>query len=221
MKRLVLLSGGLDSATLLAYLLAKNDKSQIVALSFDYDQRHVRELVSARALVKHYGIAHEIVDLTDVLMGGALRGEGEVPHGHYNDETMKQTVVPARNLVMLSVAANRAAVLHADSIAIAVHAGDHFIYPDCRPEFVVSAGETISLSLDAGVKLFAPFSHMDKAAIVKLGVQRGMPFEMTWTCYEGRERPCGKCGACVERAEAFMEAGTNDPLIYGASDDKT
>lgn len=216
---LVLLSGGMDSSTLLAHaLLDPNDPGTVVratAVFVDYGQRHIRERESSRAVAGFYGVPLVELDLRSfgASVDSALTVAGrEVPHGHYAEDTMVATVVPNRNATLLSAAAGIAASLGHDAVYTAVHAGDHAVYPDCRPEFIRAIA--IATVLGCGVRVRAPFVGIDKAAIARIGGDLGVPYQLTWSCYEGGDQHCGRCGTCVERAEAFSEAGVVDPTDY-------
>ncbi|WP_273791831.1 7-cyano-7-deazaguanine synthase QueC [Brucella anthropi] len=221
MKTLVVCSGGLDSVSL-AYRVAA--EHQLTALlSFDYGQRHKKELDSASACAKRLGVPHQVIDITSIgarLTGSALTDNVDVPDGHYAEETMKITVVPNRNAIMLTIAFGVAAAQGADAVALAVHGGDHFIYPDCRPGFIDAFQTMQNHALDgyANIKLLAPYVHVSKADIVVDGVKYGTPFAATWSCYKGGEHHCGRCGTCVERREAFHIAGIEDPTPYEDTD---
>lgn len=219
MKTLVVLSGGADSATLAYHLIATGH--ELAAVSFDYGQRHKRELESAAAIAAVLDVPHEVLQipgLGKLLKGSALTdGAVAVPHGHYEEESMRQTVVPNRNTIMLSLAWGIACVSDCDNVALGVHAGDHYIYPDCRPTYVLQLEKALRLGTEGhrkeGLRLIAPFLEMTKADIIARGIQLSVPYQKTWTCYEGGARPCGKCGSCRERAEAFEKAGGQDPLL--------
>ena len=217
---IVLLSGGMDSSTLLAAAAEFHKVSQVRALGVLYGQRHSKELDSARAIAGYYKIPFEVVDLSGLrkLWQGSSQTSDDiaVPHGHYADESMRLTVVPNRNMTMMCVAAGYALSLGDEepAIGIAAHAGDHAIYPDCRPEFIDAARAVLAISDYKPVRVWAPFLDMTKADIAKLGSNMGVPFDMTWSCYEGRELHCGKCGTCVERREAFVNANRPDPTVY-------
>jgi 7-cyano-7-deazaguanine synthase len=216
-RALVVLSGGLDSATLLYSM--QRAGGEVFAVTFDYGQRHNVEIEHAVALGQAAGIGqrHFIVDISDIganLMSSQTQDDIEVPHGHYTDETMKVTVVPNRNMIMLSIAAGIAISNEISNIAYAAHGGDHAIYPDCRPEFVAAMSQALFLADERKVALLAPFINYTKADIVKVGAELGVPFNLTWSCYEGGEKHCGKCGTCVERIEAFKLAGVKDPTEY-------
>jgi len=194
----------MDSATLVKQLL--DDGDEVYCLTVDYGQRHRREIGSAMELCRLWNLPHRIVDLSDVgamLVNNSQTGNVDVPHGHYAEDTMKQTVVPNRNMILLSVAAAWAIDLKADRVAYGAHSGDHAIYPDCRAEFVTAMQRAIKLADWHQVDLYAPFQDMHKGEIASLGHELGVPFDMTWTCYEGGEEPCGECGACQERTEAM------------------
>lgn len=212
----VLLSGGMDSTTLVA--LAKEKFNNVAALSVDYKQKHSRELESAKRVAAHFGLRHKIIDLSFFkdLVGyaSALTSDATpVPHGHYADENMKITVVPGRNLVLLSLAASWAISLGYTHVAYAAHAGDHAIYPDCRPLFVAAVRKVFETFHYWPIEIWAPFLDITKKDILEIGFKLGVPYELTWTCYEGGAEPCGKCGSCVERIEAFSLIGRRDPLI--------
>ena len=154
------------------------------------------------------------------LSGSALTDDLEVPDGHYAEETMKITVVPNRNAIMLTIAFGIAAARKLDAVATAVHGGDHFIYPDCRPGFTQAFEAMQRQALDgyADVRLYTPFVHEPKSAIVAAGARHGTPFAETWSCYKGAKQHCGRCGTCVERREAFALAGIEDPTAYADPD---
>jgi 7-cyano-7-deazaguanine synthase len=214
------LSGGLDSVTL-AHVLA-GEGHDLVALSFDYGQRHVREIDSAARCADRLGAHHQVVDLRPVgalLTGSALTDAAvEMPEGHYTDASMAATVVPNRNAIMLSVAVGVAVAREAAAVATAVHAGDHPIYPDCRPAFIGAFERQARLANEGFIhddfSILAPFLHASKEEIVRRGAALGVPFEDTWSCYLGGETHCGRCGTCVERREAFDLAGVADPTTY-------
>ena len=216
MKSLVVHSGGMDSTVLLYQLLQAGD--EVKALSINYGQRHSRELEAARALCAELGVEHRVADLSglsDLLAGSALTSSDiEVPEGHYAEDNMKATVVPNRNMILLSVAAGWAISSKYDRIAYAAHSGDHAIYPDCRNEFAEALDGAIRLADWHEVSLYRPFVDMTKADIVSLGAKLGVPFEKTWSCYKGQDLHCGRCGTCVERREAFYLAGVEDPTTY-------
>ena len=216
MKSLAVFSGGLDSTVMLAQLLAAGD--EVIALSVDYAQRHRRELAQAERIAGRLGIEWRVADLSAIapLLAGSSQTSTEiaVPHGHYAEETMKQTVVPNRNMIMIAVAAGWAISRRYDRVAYAAHAGDHTIYPDCRPEFAAALGHAVSLADWHHVQLHCPFLAMNKAEIVAHGARLGVDFAATWSCYEGGSVHCGRCGTCVERREAFALAGVPDPTVY-------
>ncbi|KAB2720499.1 7-cyano-7-deazaguanine synthase QueC [Brucella intermedia] len=221
MKTLVVCSGGLDSVSLAYRIAAEHQLTAI--LSFDYGQRHRKELDSAKACAERLGVPHQIIDIRTIgasLTGSALTDDVDVPDGHYAEETMKITVVPNRNAIMLAIAFGVAAAQKADAVALAVHGGDHFIYPDCRPGFIDAFRTMQNHALDgyADIKLLAPYVHVSKADIVIDGAKYGTPFAATWSCYKGGEHHCGRCGTCVERREAFHLAGIEDPTLYEDAD---
>jgi 7-cyano-7-deazaguanine synthase len=219
----VIISGGLDSTTLVYHLRAQG--SHVRMLSFDYGQLHRRELDCARRIAQDLQLSHRVVDLRPVaalLSGSALTDPGvAVPDGHYTDESMRATVVPNRNALMLDVAVAVAVTAGCEAVAFGAHGGDHAIYPDCRPEFVEAFTASARLANDgflaAGFRVLAPFLRLSKADIVRLGAGYGVPFERTWSCYKGGARHCGTCGTCTERREAFQLAQVPDPTSYEAA----
>lgn len=217
MKRSVLiLSGGIDSTVLLAHLLAEG--REVFALSVDYGQRHRRELEAAKRICGHYGVKHQVADLRALapLFGANALTDAQVavPEGHYEEASMKSTVVPNRNMLLIAVAASWAMSLKASSVAYGAHGGDHAIYPDCRPVFADALDKAIRLADWHEVSLERPFVGLDKAAIVRRGAELGAPLHLTWSCYVGGQEHCGRCGTCVERKEAFAKAGVPDPTVY-------
>jgi 7-cyano-7-deazaguanine synthase len=217
-RDLVLLSGGLDSSTLLAD--AVQAKTACLAVTVDYGQRHAREIAAAVMVVVHYGIELVVLDLTgwgQRLTGSALTDPSvDVPHGHYADESMRTTVVPNRNATLLSAAAGLAQARGCDRVLTAVHAGDHPIYPDCRPEFIDSIARTTELATDGAVTIAAPFVRWSKTDIARRAGELDVPIGLTWSCYEGGDVHCARCGTCVERIEALRDASVPDPTTYAA-----
>lgn len=218
MRVILCYSGGMDSTVLLYYL--RKECSEIKALSVNYGQKHLKELEAASAITKSLGVEHQSVDLSSVkplLSGSALTdSKVKVPHGHYEAESMKSTVVPNRNMIFLSIAAAWSISSKFDGIALSVHGGDHAIYPDCRKEFIDSMKEALRVSdwNAQHLNLMAPFLEIKKTDICRIGAELGVPFEKTWSCYEGGVIHCGECGTCIERKEAFREAQIIDPTKY-------
>ncbi len=216
MKVVVLLSGGMDSVTALYDAVAGHEV--VAALSFGYGAKHNdRELPLARWHADSLGVPHVVIPLD--FIGGhfasdLLTSGGEIPKGHYEEETMKQTVVPFRNGIMLSIAAGFAESRGSEGVVIAAHAGDHAIYPDCREDFMEAMAGAIRLGTYAGIVLLRPFIAMRKADIARRGHALGVDFGSTWSCYAGGDVHCGECGTCVERREAFALAGVPDPTRY-------
>ncbi len=219
MKSVIIFSGGLDSTVLLYQLRAA--RHTVYALSVDYGQRHRRELTYARATCESLGIEHVETDLrglSPILQGSSLTDPSmSMPQGHYEEANMRLTVVPNRNMLLLSLATAWAVSLKADGVAYAAHGGDHAVYPDCREAFADAMAKAISLADWHEVALLRPFVGMTKSGIVERGRELGVPFERTWSCYEGGERHCGRCGTCVERREAFHLAAVDDPTEYDRS----
>ena|SRR5436305_10708302 len=218
-KAVAIVSGGLDSVTL-AYLLHAQGYD-LHLLSFDYGQRHKKELAFAKLCAQRLNAEFHVIDLSDLgklLKGSALTDDIPVPDGHYAAPTMAVTVVPNRNAIMLSIAYGIAVTENAEVVAIGAHGGDHFIYPDCRPSFV-AAFDAMQRQATEGfrhekLRLEAPFIHMGKHDIVKVGTDLQVPYADTWSCYKGGEKHCGQCGTCYERREAFELASVPDPTAY-------
>ncbi|MCU0777845.1 MAG: 7-cyano-7-deazaguanine synthase QueC [Akkermansiaceae bacterium] len=216
MKVCVLLSGGMDSVTVLYDALSSHDV--LACLSFDYGAKHnAREIPFAKLHAVRHGVAHHVIPLdfmNRLFKSDLLRSGGAIPDGHYAEESMKQTVVPFRNGIMLSIAAGFAESTGAEAVVIAAHSGDHAIYPDCREPFMQAMAAAIGQGTYANIQLIRPFIAMDKAAIARRGVELGIDFSETWSCYKGGDLHCGTCGTCVERREAFQLAGLPDPTLY-------
>lgn len=226
-KAVVLLSGGLDSATTAA--IAKQNGFEVYAISFDYGQRHARELESARAVAKSLDAAGHLVVKFDLrgIGGSALTDDIEVPLDREIDkmaEGIPVTYVPARNTIFLSFALGYAEALGAFDIFLGVSAVDYSGYPDCRAEFLAAFEQTANLATKAGVegtgrfKIHAPLVDLSKAETIRRGLALGVDYSLTWSCYLGRERPCGRCDSCKLRLAGFAAAGAVDPLEYGVSD---
>ncbi|GAA0845714.1 7-cyano-7-deazaguanine synthase QueC [Marinobacter szutsaonensis] len=211
----VIYSGGMDSFTLLHLARARGYK--VHALSFNYGQRHVRELDCARQVCADLGIPHKEIDIramSEVMSGSSLTSDIEVPEGHYEEDSMKATVVPNRNMILLSLATGYAVTAGASAVWFGAHGGDHAIYPDCRPEFVEKMDAVCRVANYEPVGIEAPLIRMDKGEILAEGLKLGLDYSQTWTCYNGRDKACGRCGSCVERLEAFAANGVTDPLEY-------
>lgn len=211
---LIALSGGVDSTT----LLYEYREEVACAVGFDYGSKHnVRELAAAEAICRELEIPYLIIPLafigeyfrSDLLLSG-----GEMQLGDYSEENMRSTVVPFRNGIMLSILAGLAESRDLQQVLIANHFGDHAIYPDCRESFVKPMGEAITAGTSNGVKLVAPYTTLTKAEIVARGSRLGVPYGKTYSCYQGGERHCGRCGTCRERHDAFVANGLEDPTLY-------
>lgn len=210
----IILSGGMDSVTLL-----HDRKEQIaLAVTFDYGSNHnKREAEYAACHCKLLGIEHIVIPLSfikDYFKSSLLEGADAVPEGHYQDENMKSTVVPFRNGIMLSIACGLAESRGFTKVLIANHAGDHAIYPDCRATFITSMSEAMAYGTYRNVTVEAPYTGISKTDIAKIGKQLNIDYSKTYSCYKGGEKHCGKCGTCVERKEALRDAGIEDPTEY-------
>lgn len=219
-KAIVLLSGGLDSTT--ALYLAKKQGFELYAITFQYGQKHDKELQSARAIAQAAGVKeHKVVNLLlNQWHGCALTDpDMEIENGNIQRQDIPDTYVPARNMVFLSVAASWADALDITDIFIGVSEVDYSGYVDCREEFIRGMENAINLGTVLGaekkqrITIHAPFMHMTKSEEVKLGMQLGVDFGLTWTCYRGGDKPCGTCDSCLLRSKAFEEAEVQDPLI--------
>ena len=210
----IIVSGGLDSITLLY------DKAETIALavSFDYGQNHgAKELPFAAHHCRKLGIPHITIPLSFMhryFKSSLLDGAEAIPEGHYAEENMKSTVVPFRNGIMLAIATGIAESHGLKRVYIANHGGDHTIYPDCRPDFIRAMDGAATAGTFVNVRIEAPYTNITKADIVRRGTALDIDYSKTWSCYKGADLHCGKCGTCVERKEAFQEAGVNDPTEY-------
>ncbi len=214
-KVVVIYSGGMDSFTVLNRAI--KDGKEVYALTFDYGQRHVKEIECAASVCKSLSINHKVIDISAInqlLAGSSLTDDIDIPEGHYEAETMKSTVVPNRNMILLSLAVGYAVSVGAEQVYYGAHSGDHAIYPDCRPEFVKKMNDVCQIANYESVEIFSPYLEVSKTAILTDGLKMGLDYSNTWTCYNGREKACGKCGACQERLEAFRDNNTVDPLSY-------
>lgn len=215
-KALILLSGGLDSTVALYW--ARQHYDVVGTVSFDYGSKHnAKEVTMAIWHSSSLGIDHDTVSLpfvNDLFTSDLLKSGGEIPDGHYADENMKRTVVPFRNGIMLAIACGLAESRNVDALVIAAHSGDHAIYPDCREPFMKAMGDAMREGTYPRIKLIRPFIAMDKTGITQLGHELGVDLGKTWSCYKGLDLHCGVCGTCVERREAFMQAGIEDPTVY-------
>ncbi len=218
-KAIVLLSGGLDSATTLYYARSKGYDCE--CLIFDYGQRHKREIESAKRMAKACGAGHKVIKITLPWKGSSLLDdEMTIPVGR-SPQKMKSSVpntyVPARNTIFLSFAVSFAEAISAHAVFIGANAIDFSDYPDCRPAYYEAFGKVIRRGTKAGIekkpiKIFTPLINKTKAQIIRMGTRLRVPYEYTWSCYSGGRRPCLRCDSCVLRAKGFREAGLIDPL---------
>ena len=203
MKAVLIYSGGLDSTT----LLYEYKESIALAVSFDYGSKHnEREIAFARLNCEKLGVEHIVIPLEFMqkyFRSSLLKGGEDIPEGSYDDSNMQSTVVPFRNGIMLAIAAGLAESRGLDAIMMANHGGDHAIYPDCRPEFVDAFGKAVETGTYNGVKLLSPYCDITKRDIALRGKALGIDYSLTYSCYKGGEKHCGKCGTCTERKEAL------------------
>ena len=214
-KAVVIYSGGMDSFTILNRAIKEG--FEVYALTFDYGQKHKKEIRYAESVCQELGISHRIIDITAInqlLQSSSLTSDKEIPEGHYEAANMKSTVVPNRNMILLSLAIGYAVDIDANRVYYGAHSGDHAIYPDCRPDFVHAMNRVAKLANYEPVDIVTPYLNGDKIEILADGLKMGLDYGKTWTCYNGREKACGKCGSCVERLEAFDKNGAVDPLEY-------
>ena len=211
---IIILSGGMDSVTLLHY----RRERIALAVSFDYGSNHnKKEIECARRQCEIAGVEHMVISLDFMgkyFRSSLLEGADKIPEGHYADDNMKSTVVPFRNGIMLSIACGLAESRGLRHVMMANHGGDHAIYPDCRPEFVAEMSAAMRAGTYDGVDVLAEFTNITKGDIARLGKRLGVDYSLTYSCYKGGEKHCGKCGTCVERREAMAEADIDDPTEY-------
>lgn len=222
MKKVVLLSGGVDSTTCLAVALQDCKPDDVLAVNMYYGQKHQREIASARRIAAYYGIEIMELDLSAIFAKSdcslLIGSNNAVPHGSYAEQQQEtgggpvSTYVPFRNGLMLSAAASIAVSVGASQIYYGAHADDAAgnAYPDCSVRFTEALNRAIYEGTGGKVNIIAPFVTFNKAAVVKKGLELGVPYKMTWSCYEGGDKPCGKCGTCIDRANAFKENGVED-----------
>lgn len=214
-KAVVIYSGGMDSFTLLNRVI--KDGYDVYALTFNYGQKHVKEVEVASTVCQQLNVPHKILDISPInqlMQSSSLVGDIDVPEGHYQADNMKSTMVPNRNMILLSLAIGYAVDIKASKVYYGAHAGDHAIYPDCRPEFVHAMNDVAQIANYEPITIETPYLNSSKGEILKDGLSMNLTYENTWTCYNGRERACGKCGACVERLEAFADNNATDPVEY-------
>ena len=229
MKALVLFSGGLDSTTCLALAIEKYGAQNVIALSITYGQKHDKEALSAKAVAEHYGVELLTLDLARIFEGSdcsLLKGsKDEIPKGDYaqqlesTDGKPVSTYVPFRNGLFLSCAASVALSFGCNEIYYGAHSDDAAgnAYPDCSSEFNDSINRAIFIGSGDQLTVCAPFIGLSKAEVVKRGLELGVPYELTWSCYSGTDKPCGVCGTCRDRIAAFEKNGVTDPLMKGAA----
>jgi len=214
-KVVVIYSGGMDSFTVLNRAL--QDGKEVFSLSFDYGQRHVKELECANTVCNALGVNHKVIDISSInqlLAGSSLTDDIDIPEGQYETDNMKSTVVPNRNMVLLSLAVAYAVSIGAEQVYYGAHSGDHAIYPDCRPEFLEKMNDVCKIANYQSVEIFSPYLNVNKTAILADGIAMGLDYSNTWTCYNGRDKACGQCSSCQERLEAFADNNQTDPIAY-------
>ncbi|AGH80590.1 exsB protein [Psychromonas sp. CNPT3] len=215
-KVVVIYSGGMDSYTVLHKALEEGLVP--FALTFDYGQRHIKEISVARDVCLSLNVDHKIIDISSIneLIGGSSLTDSsiEVSSGEYENNNMINTVVPNRNMILLSMAIGYAVSIGAEKVYYGAHSGDHEIYPDCRPIFVEKMNAVAEVANYEKVSIYSPYLNSDKIGILKDGLRMGLDYSKTWTCYNGREKSCGVCASCIERLEAFSKNDLSDPLDY-------
>lgn len=219
MKTVVICSGGMDSVTLLHKVHRQDGRNNVKVISFDYGQVHRKELEMAKSQCEQLGVEHTIVDITNLnkLLPSTLTGVGEVPQGHYESESMKKTVVPFRNSIMATIAMGYAAGLGYDRIALGIHSGDHYIYPDCRPEYLEQLRGVANLGDFKPLEIYTPYLMSNKTEIIAEGIEMNVDYSHTWTSYSSGSEPDYKTGSSVERSQAFIANGIKDPLYSDAT----
>ncbi|MCG9969921.1 7-cyano-7-deazaguanine synthase QueC [Pelotomaculum terephthalicicum JT] len=222
-KAIILLSGGLDSAALLAHLLEDRDSGDLISLSLIYGQKHQKEVKAAVDIARYYGVKHIVKEIPNIFAGAGStlidldKSNPELTYQQLQDAYgVSPTYVPFRNGILLSLAAALALVEGAEEVYYGAHADDshNYAYPDCTPEFIEAMGRAINVGTYFKVALFAPWSMKTKQEIVFVGHKLNTPFELTWSCYNGREKACGKCPTCINRIEAFKQNNLTDPIPY-------
>ncbi len=225
MKALVLFSGGVDSTTCLALAVKKYGRENVVALSVSYGQKHVKEIEASQNIASYYQVEHLFLDLSRIFQYSDCsllsHSSAQIPHHSYADQQKEtgdkpvSTYVPFRNGLFLSSAASIALSKDCGVIYYGAHRDDAAgnAYPDCSEDFNRAMGEAIRLGSGDQLHIEAPFVNMSKAEVVRTGLELGVPYELTWSCYEGQDRPCGKCATCIDRAEAFAKNGMEDPAL--------
>tara|TARA_Y100000385_G_C12880462_1_gene545538 strand:- start:26 stop:682 length:657 start_codon:yes stop_codon:yes gene_type:complete len=214
-KIVVIFSGGMDSFTLLNRMVKEGH--YVSAVTFDYGQRHAKEIKYAESACLELQVPHKVIDITAInqlIQGSSLTSNINIPEGHYADKTMRSTIVPNRNMILLSLAVGYAVSINAAKVFYGAHTGDHAIYPDCRPEFVKKMNDVCTVANYEPIEIVTPYLHYDKGQIVKEGLLMGLDYSKTWSCYNGKDLACGKCGACFERKEAFALNHMSDPSGY-------
>lgn len=225
MKKVVLLSGGIDSTTCLALAVSECGGENVTALSVFYGQKHSKEMAAARNVAAHYGVRlleQDIAGIMSYSNCSLLAGSSEkIEHKSYAEQLAEHgegtasTYVPFRNGLLISAAAAIAISLNADAICYGAHADDAAgrAYPDCTPEFYAAMDSAIYEGSGHICRLEAPLLHKNKTQVVELGLSLGAPYKYTWSCYEGGDKPCGECGTCIDRANAFKANGVDDPAL--------
>jgi len=212
---IISISGGMDSVTLLYYL--HDQEYDLKAYSFFMNSKHnEKELPLAKWHCDKLNIPHQTIDISYInglFKSDLLKSGGEIPEGLYDQESMKQTVIPFRNGIMLSNLVGIADSVEADYVALGSHAGDHAIYPDCRPDFNIAFEQAAKAGTFRGVEFLRPFQNMTKSQVGEVGLDLGVDYSTTWSCYRGENRPCLKCGTCTERTEVFIDNRVQDPLL--------
>lgn len=228
MKAMVLSSGGVDSTTALALAVEKYGKENVIALSISYGQKHDKEIQAAKAISEYYGVEQLFLDLSLIFEHSNCsllkQSTEEIPEESYSEQLQKtegdqpvSTYVPFRNGLFLSAAASIALSRDCSEIYYGAHADDAagFAYPDCSPVFHEAMSTAIWEGSGHQIRIEAPFVNRNKSEVVKLGLEKQVPYHLTWSCYEGGEVPCGKCGTCIDRAKAFADNGVKDPALDG------
>lgn len=215
-KLVVIYSGGMDSFTVLNKAI--NDGYEVYALSFDYGQKHNKELIFAKGVCESLKVSHKTLDIKSIstlfTSSSLVSADLDLPDGHYEEENMVSTVVPNRNMILISLAIGYAVDIGAEGVWYGAHSGDHLIYPDCRPEFVEVMDQASKVANFEPIYVHAPYLKTDKIGILKDGIKMNLDYSKTWTCYKGLEKACGTCGSCVERLEAFEKNNCIDPIQY-------
>ncbi len=218
MKAVIIVSGGMDSVTMLYHIIKNGGVSVEHILAFEYGQRHYKELTYVPYHANVFSVPYSIIDLKSLISvfgeSAMINLNRRVPEGRYQEEIIQDTVVPNRNMIFLSIAVAKAQSIGVNTVLYGAHTGDHAIYPDCTPAFINAISRAACLGNYKPMSISAPFILLNKVDILRHGLELNVDYSKTWTCYKGRNLACGTCSSCIERRGAFAALGEIDPLEY-------